>query len=145
MTWLWQCSRGHRRAMLKFALKLDGVASFAIGLLMAALRPEIGLPESFLIGVGAFAVLYGVFAFTLGTRERPDRRLVQLVVVCNVLWVADSVATLFLHPVTVLGEVLVIAQALGVVGFIVLQVMGLRATYGSARGTRPRSQHPVAP
>ncbi|TWP53559.1 hypothetical protein FKR81_06305 [Lentzea tibetensis] len=133
--------------MLKFALKLDGVASIGIGLLMLVLRPALGFPTAFLIGVGAVAVAYGCFAFWLGTRELPDRKLVQLVLAFNALWVADSVlvAEVGWFPLSTLGVVLTLAQAVGVVGFLVLQVMGARATYGSALGTPRRSQHPVAP
>lgn len=103
-------------------------------------RPAIGLPPGLMIGIGAFLVCYGTFAFWLGTN--PNVRLVWLVIVGNLLWVADSVATLWLFPLTGVGTALVIAQAAAVLGFAVTQIIGVS---GSARGTRPRPRHPVAP
>ena len=133
---------------MKFALKLDGIASGALGLLALLIRPAVGFPQAFLIGIGAFLVCYGTFAFWLGTRPSPDRRLVLLVIVGNALWVADSVVALEWFPLNGWGVALTIAQALAVAGFIALQVIGLRrfnsSASGSGPGTRPRSPHPAA-
>ncbi|MFD5831471.1 hypothetical protein [Lentzea sp. NPDC060358] len=127
--------------MLKFALKLDGIASSALGLLTLLVRPEIGIPVGWQIGLGSFCVLYGLGVFFLGTRTVPDRRVVLLVVVGNVVWALDSVLTAELRwfPLTGPGVALVLAQGLAVLGFAVLQAAGLRSA-GSASdpGTRPR-------
>jgi hypothetical protein len=129
--------------MLKFALKLDGVASFALGLLTLLIRPEIGMPVGWQIGLGSFCVVYGAGVFFLGTRATPDRRIVLLVIIGNVVWAADSILTAELawFPLTGIGVALVLAQGLAVLGFAVLQFVGLRRE-GSAtgRGTQPRSQ-----
>ncbi|GHH45886.1 hypothetical protein [Lentzea cavernae] len=127
--------------MLKFALKLDGVASFALGLLTLLIRPEVGIPAGWQIGLGSFCVLYGAGVFFLGTRAVPDRRIVLLVIIGNAVWAADSVltATLEWFPLTGTGVVLVLAQGLAVLGFAVLQAVGLRsAASASGLGTRPR-------
>ncbi|MFI6096770.1 hypothetical protein ACIA8G_14510 [Lentzea sp. NPDC051213] len=129
--------------MLKFALKLDGVASFTMGVLALLIRPEIGLPAAWLIGVGIFFVVYGAGVFTLGTRTAPDRRMVLLIIIGNAVWGVDSVlaAELKWFPFTDAGVALVLAQALAVFGFAILQSIGLRSA-GSAigRGTRRPSQ-----
>ncbi len=129
--------------MLKFALKLDGVASFALGLLTLLIRPEVGMPTGWQIGLGLFCVVYGVGVFALGMRAVPDRRIVLLVIVGNVVWAVDSVLTAELNwfPLTDAGVALVLAQGLAVLGFAVLQFVGLRRA-GSAidRGTQPRSR-----
>jgi hypothetical protein len=129
--------------MLKFALKLDGVASFTMGVLALLVRPEIGLPIGWLIGIGVFFVVYGVGVFSLGTRLNPDRRMVLLVIIGNAVWGVDSVLTAELKwfPLTDAGVGLVLTQALAVFVFAVLQFVGLkRAGSASGRGTRPRSR-----
>ncbi|WP_232836447.1 hypothetical protein [Lentzea terrae] len=129
--------------MLKFALKLDGVASFALGLLTLLVRPEVGMPVGWQIGLGLFCVVYGVGVFALGTRPVPDRRIVLLVIIGNLVWGLDSILTAELKwfPLTDVGVALVLAQGLAVLGFAVLQFIGLRsAASATDRGTRPRSQ-----
>jgi hypothetical protein len=128
--------------MLKFALKLDGVASFALGLLTVLIRPEVGMPTGWQVGLGLFCVVYGVLVFTLGTRAIPDRRIVLLVIIGNLVWGLDSILTAELKwfPLTGAGVALVLAQGFAVIGFAVLQFIGLRAASVTGRGTRPRSQ-----
>ncbi len=121
--------------MLKFALKLDGVASFSMGVLALLIRPEIGIPAGWLVGLGVFLLAYGAGVFFLGTRSTPDRRMVLLVIIGNAVWAADSVLTAELKwfPLTGTGTLLVLAQALAVIGFAVLQAVGLRRA-GSVTG-----------
>jgi len=129
--------------MLKFALKLDGVASFALGLLTLLIRPEVGMPVGWQIGLGSFCVVYGVGVFFLGTRATPDRRIVLLVIIGNLVWGLDSILTAELKwfPLTGSGVALVLAQGLAVIGFAVLQFAGLkRAGSATDRGTQPRSR-----
>jgi hypothetical protein len=129
--------------MLKFALKLDGVASFALGLLTLLIRPEVGMPTGWQIGLGLFCVVYGVGVFALGTRASPDRRMVLLIIIGNVVWALDSILTAELDwfPLSGTGVALVLAQGLAVLGFAVLQFIGLkRAGSASDRGTQPRSR-----
>jgi drug/metabolite transporter (DMT)-like permease len=129
--------------MLKFALKLDGAASFALGLLTVLVRPEVGMPVGWQIGLGLFCVVYGVLVFALGTRAAPDHRIVLLVIIGNLVWAVDSILTAELKwfPLTDVGVVLVLAQGLAVLGFAVLQFTGLRrAASGTGRGTPPRSR-----
>lgn len=143
MTWFWQRSAGDHQAMLKFALKLDGVASFALGLLTLLVRPEVGMPTGWQIGLGLFCVVYGVGVFALGTRTAPDRRIVLLIIIGNLVWGVDSILTAELKwfPLTDAGVALVLAQGLAVLGFAVLQFIGLRsAASATDRGTRPRSR-----
>ncbi|SFR12513.1 hypothetical protein SAMN04488564_103820 [Lentzea waywayandensis] len=129
--------------MLKFALKLDGVASFTLGLLTLLIRPEVGMPVGWQIGLGTFCVVYGVGVFFLGTRATPDRRIVLLVIIGNLVWGLDSILTAELawFPLTDSGVALVLAQGLAVIGFAVLQYVGLkRAGSASDHGTQPRSR-----
>ncbi|WP_433264326.1 hypothetical protein ACQPZF_34730 [Actinosynnema sp. CS-041913] len=111
---------------LRFALKLDGVASGGLGVLALLINAPLGLPRGLVLGLGAFLVVYGVGVFALGVK--PIRPLVGVVVIGNFVWVLDSFLTAFAgwFPVTGLGVFLIVAQAVAVFGFIVLQVIGLR-------------------
>ncbi|MBP2338661.1 hypothetical protein [Saccharothrix coeruleofusca] len=112
--------------LLRFALKLDGVASGGLGVLALLIDAPLGLPRGLVIGLGAFLVVYGIGVFLLGTK--PIRPLVGVVVLGNFLWVVDSFLTAFAgwFEVTPLGVAVVVAQAVAVAGFIALQVLGLR-------------------
>ena len=112
--------------LLRFALKIDGVASGALGLSALFLDVDHGLPRGLVIGLGVFLAGYGIGVFLLGTR--PVRPLVAVVVIGNLVWVVDSLLVAFAgwFPLTGLGLFLVLAQAAAVAGFIALQVLGLR-------------------
>ncbi|QQQ75318.1 hypothetical protein IOD16_30105 [Saccharothrix sp. 6-C] len=119
-------TRVHHDGLLRFALKLDGVSSGGLGLLALLLDLPTGLPRGLVIGLGAFLVAYGVGVFLLGLR--PIRPLVAVVVIGNSVWVLDSFLTAFAgwFPVTGFGVFLIVAQAVAVLGFVTLQVLGLR-------------------
>ncbi len=113
--------------LLRFALKLDGVASGGLGLIALLFNDlPTGLPRGLVIGLGVFLLFYGVGVFLLGLR--PIRPLVAVVIIGNSVWVLDSFLTAFAgwFPVTGLGVFLIVAQAIAVMGFITLQVLGLR-------------------
>ncbi|WP_033431553.1 hypothetical protein [Saccharothrix syringae] len=112
--------------LLRFALRLDGVASGGLGVLALLLDLPLGLPRGLVVGLGIFLVAYGIGVFLLGTR--PIRPLVAVVVIGNSLWVVDSFLTAFAgwFPVTGFGVFLIVAQAVAVTGFVTLQVLGLR-------------------
>jgi hypothetical protein len=113
-------------SFLRFALKLDGVGSGGFGLLALLFDLDTGLPRGLVTGLGVFLLAYGVGVFLLGVR--PIRPLVAVVIIGNSLWVLDSFLTAFAgwFPVTGLGVFLIVAQAVAVMGFITLQVLGLR-------------------
>jgi hypothetical protein len=83
-----------------------------------------------------------MFVFGLGTRATPDRRMVLLIIIGNLVWGLDSILTAALKwfPLTGVGVALVLAQGLAVIGFAVLQFIGLRAASASGRGTPQRSR-----
>jgi hypothetical protein len=116
---------------LRRSLQLDGVAS---GLTGALLLVAAG-PVSTLIGNAAPAVarLVGagllVFAGALlwnARRATVAHGEVVAAVVLNVAWVIGSAVLIALGPLTVLGNVAVAAVALAVLGFTLLEIVGLR-------------------
>ena len=126
------------RALLRTMLQLDGVASGAMGVAFlagsafltggAALDEALGLPSTLLWVVGAFLVPYAAALFVLASRPEINRVAAWTIVVGNLVWTVDSVllAVAGWYDVTLLGEVIVLAQAIAVLGFAGLQYLGLR-------------------
>ncbi|GII63208.1 hypothetical protein Skr01_32930 [Sphaerisporangium krabiense] len=118
--------------LLRFALKLDAIASGAISLALLAVAAisgsMFGLPAAFLVPVGAFLVVFAADLLYVATRPVVNRAAVIAVMVVNVAWVAASVEMLIAgwFPVAGLGAAFVIVQAAGVAGFTGLQFAGLR-------------------
>ncbi|WP_405792158.1 hypothetical protein [Streptomyces sp. NBC_01506] len=118
--------------LLRLALRLDAVATGGVGAAAligcAALDSALGLPVAFLAGIGAFLVLYALFVGRVSTASAPHRTAVRLVIGSNLAWFALSAVTAaagWLDP-TGLGTALIVAQAVAVLGFADVQLIGLR-------------------
>ncbi|MFF7246494.1 hypothetical protein ACFZBU_21600 [Embleya sp. NPDC008237] len=125
--------------LLRIALRLDAIATGAVGLLAlagcAAFDGALGLPTAFLAGLGAFLVLYALGVWRVAARSAPHRTAVRVVIGLNLLWFADSVLTAltgWLDP-TGLGTTLIVLQAIAVLGFADVQIFALRKANKSAR------------
>jgi hypothetical protein len=99
-------------------------------LLLAAgpLAGPLSLPVSLLRGAGILLVPFTAFVAWLRQQERVQRTLVFAVIACNGLWALDSVLLLltgWVEP-TMLGELVVIAQAVVVAVLAELEFIGLR-------------------
>lgn len=101
-------------------------AVFALGVLATApVAGLTGLPEPVLNAGGwiclAAAALLAWLAF------RPSRGLLRLAIAGNIGWVAASIAVWIAYSssLTALGHAIVIAQAIGVAGFVFLESRGL--------------------
>ncbi|MEU4421865.1 hypothetical protein AB0F81_14665 [Actinoplanes sp. NPDC024001] len=118
--------------LLRFALKQDAIGSGANGvvyLVVAAVFGEMfGLPAALLYPIGAFLVVFATALLVLASRPTVSRVAAGVVIAVNVGWVAASVELLLVDGITLtgLGVALVIAQAVVVAGFTVLQLAGLR-------------------
>ena len=76
---------------------------------------------------GAVLIPYAVLVGLMGRRDTVARPLVWAVILCNAVWVADSLLLLmsgWVQP-TALGTAFVLAQALLVGLFAQLQALGL--------------------
>lgn len=118
--------------LLRLALRLDAVATGVVGAAAligcAALDSPLGLPVAFLAGIGAFLVLYALVVARVGSAAAPHRTAVWLVIGANLGWFALSAVTAaagWLDP-TGLGTTLIVVQAVAVLGFADVQLLGVR-------------------
>ena len=125
--------------LLRLALKLDAVASGALGTLLlvtaTVLDDLLGIPLALLVPVGLFLLAYAAFVWIVGTRRRINRTAAWTVVALNLVWVADSVVVVLAgpFPLTGLGVIFILAQAVAVLLFADLQFLGLRRARRAAR------------
>lgn len=121
-----------RSGFLRLALKLDALASGAVGLVLLAGGPALaellGIPANLLWPLGLFLAAYAVAVWLVGSPQVINRMAVWAVVGVNLLWVVDSVTLVVLGwlPLTTLGVAFVLAQAAAVLVFADLQYLGLR-------------------
>lgn len=112
---------------LQQSLYLDAAASALTGVVSlvasGVLADPLGIPRGWLVGLGAFMLVYGLDVGLVGRMLPRSRRLVPAVVVANVGWVAASVGVVVLggFDLTALGTAVVLAQAAVVAAFAVLQ------------------------
>jgi hypothetical protein len=117
---------------LRMMLLADAVLSGASAVVLLAgaeaLEAPLGLSASFLRGAGLSLVPFVAMLVYLLTRDTLPRAAVLFVIGCNVLWAADSVLLLFTNWIdpTMLGQTLLIAQAVGVAVVAEVQYVALR-------------------
>lgn len=120
------------RSLLRRALLADSLISGAAALLLmlgaGLLDDPFGLSATFLRVVGLSLLPWTVLLAYGATRPAISRGFVQLVIGVNLLWIAGSILLLLSGQVnpTGLGTAFVIAQALAVLVFAELQIVGLR-------------------
>ncbi len=118
--------------LLRFALRLDAVASGALGLLgllaAASLADPLGMTAGALRGTGAFFVGYALVLLLLAARPAIPRAAAWAVVIGNTVWALGSIgaAVAGQDTFTALGVAVVLAQAATVAVFADLQWLGLR-------------------
>lgn len=118
--------------LLRFALRLDAVASAASGIAMsaapAALHDLTAIPAALLFGAGVFCLGYAAMIFTMSTRARLPAAGVWAVVLGNLGWAAGCVVLAFdVTPApTSLGVAFLVAQGGAVAFFAALQFLGLK-------------------
>lgn len=115
---------------LRRVLLADGVVSGAAGVVMivggAILAPLTSLPEALLIYAGFSLMPWMIALIALARMEQIPRDGVRAVIAVNALWVAGSVATLFLTSPSLFGYAFVIAQAFAVGLFAELQIVAMK-------------------
>jgi hypothetical protein len=120
-----------RARLLRRALKLDAVASGTLGVLALIAAPvlegPLGVPRAVLWPVALLVVAYAAFVWMVASAPSVSRTGAWAAVGLNALWVAGSVAVVVAGwlPLTVLGTVVVLAQAIAVAILAELQLLGL--------------------
>lgn len=128
-----------RDGFLRLALKLDAVATGAVGalVLLAAgtvvgnQRPFVlllGTPLTLLVPVGLFLIAFAAFVWIVGSRRRVGGPGPWAAVVINVAYAVGCVVVVAAgwFPLSALGVAFVLAQAVAVALFAALQFAGLR-------------------
>ena len=115
------------RALLADAV-FSGVSAVGLTLGAGVLAPFLNLPEALLRETGLFLIAYAALVGWLGTRLSVPRALVLFVVAGNAAWTLVSIALLFSGAVNpnLLGEIVVVAQAIATGVLAELQYIGLR-------------------
>ena len=116
-----------RRALLADAV-FSGVSALVMTLDAGALAPFLNLPEALLRETGLFLIGYTVLVGWLWSRPSIPRVLIMIVVAGNAAWTLASIALLFSGAVApnLLGEIVVVAQAIATGVLAELQYIGLR-------------------
>ena len=119
------------RALLADAL-FSGVSAVGLAVDAGVLAPFLTLPEVLLRETGLFLIAYAAVVGWLGTRQSVLKVLVLFVIVGNAAWTLGSIALLFSGAVTpsLLGQIVVVAQAIATGVFAELQYVGLRRSGG---------------
>ena len=121
-----------RRALLADAI-FSGVSAVVLTSGAGLLAPWFSLPEALLRETGLFLIAYAALVGWLGTRQAMPKALVLLVISGNAAWTLGSIALLFSGAVTpnLLGQIVVVAQAIATGVFAELQYIGMRRSAGA--------------
>jgi hypothetical protein len=116
-----------RRALLADAI-FSGTGALAMAPGASMLAALLDLPETLLLETGLFLFAYAALVAWLGTRASVPKLLVAIVIAGNAVWTIGSIALLFSGSVSpnLLGELFVVAQAIGTGVLAELQYIGLR-------------------
>ena len=121
-----------RYGLLRLVLKLDAVASGALGALSLAAGPALddllGTPLALLVTVGAFLVIWAAALWVLASRSRISTMAAWAVIGLNLLYAVDAivVAAAGWFPLSALGTAFVLVQAAAVTLFAAVQLYALR-------------------
>ncbi|MGC7098636.1 hypothetical protein ACPZ19_28530 [Amycolatopsis lurida] len=112
---------------LRNVLRMDALASGALGLVLAALcavlAEPLGIPVPVSLIAGVGLVGWAAFVGWVSSGLRPG--MVREVISINVLYVLGSAAYAFLGGLTGLGTAFVLVQAVAVLGLSAFQLAGL--------------------
>jgi len=115
---------------LRNVLLADGAVSGTAGVVMVAgaglLAPLTNLPTELLAYAGIALLPWMVALIALARMANVPRAAMHWVIAINAIWVAGSIAVLFLTSPNLFGYAFVIAQAVAVGLFAELQIIALK-------------------
>jgi hypothetical protein len=116
--------------LLHFTLRADAASGIAMGLPLVAfaepLGALLGLPAPLLLACGLGLFPFAALMLLAARSARPPAALVWFVIGGNVAWVLGSVWLWYTLPLTALGQVFVVGQALAVLVLAELEFTGWR-------------------
>lgn len=116
--------------LLQLTLRADAASGIAMGLPLVAfaepLAALLGLPAQLLLACGLALFPFAALMLLAARSARPPAALVWLVIGGNVAWVLGSVWLWFALPLTLLGQVFLVVQALAVLLLTELEFTGWR-------------------
>ena len=127
--------------LLRFALRLDAVASAATGLLLTAAAGRLAslfeLPQPLLLGAGLFCLAYGGLVGWMGAQERLSSAGVWAIVIGNAAWALGCLEVAFggAFAPSGYGKEFLVVQAIAVLVFADLQWFGLRRSHAPVAAT----------
>jgi hypothetical protein len=122
-----------KRVLLADAATCAFVA--VIGIADAAIvAPLLGLPENIVSIAGWICLPTAILLGLLALQAQPNRALLRLIVLGNLGWVAASLAVVahLGSRMTGIGIAITIVQAIGVLGFAILEARGGKAIAAAA-------------
>lgn len=116
---------------LRTILKLDAASCLLMAAALVAgsamLETVTGIPAALLVSAGMSLIPIGLFILWLGTRKNAPSSFVYLVVLGNLGWTAASFVVLTFTPtISPVGMAGLIAQAISVAVFAMLELRGAR-------------------
>ena len=116
-----------RRALLADAV-FSGISAVVMTLDAGALAPFLNLPEALLRETGLFLIAYTALVGWLWSRPQVAKPLVMIVIAGNAAWTLASIVLSLSGAVSpnLLGEIVVVAQAIATGVLAELQYVGLR-------------------
>lgn len=121
-----------RALFLKRVFLIDAAtcaACFGLFVLAAGgLAPVTGLQPGFIAGAGWLLLPCAMLFAWLGTRTQPPVLISWVAILGNLLWAGESFVTIgvMAPALTGFGTALIAAQALGVTGLALLEIIGVR-------------------
>jgi hypothetical protein len=122
-----------RRVLLADAV-FSGASAALIAPAAGAIAPMLQLSEALLRETGLFLVAYTALVAWLSARQAVPKALVMIVIAGNAAWTLASIALLLSGLVSpnLLGEAVVVAQAIATGVLAELQYIGLRRSRSMA-------------
>lgn len=116
--------------LLHWTLRADAISGIAMGLPLVAMTDPLaallGLPAQLLSACGLALFPFVALMLLAARSGRPPAALVWLVILGNAAWVLGSLYLCFSLPLTGLGQVFVLGQALAVAALAELEYTGWR-------------------
>jgi hypothetical protein len=122
-----------RRALLADAI-FSGIGAMLMTFAATPFASLLSLPEALLRETGLFLVAYTALVGWLSARQSVPKALIIVVIAGNAAWTVASIALLVSGWVSpnLLGEIVVVAQAIATGVFAELQYVGLGKSRGVA-------------